>query len=203
MLRYGQICEQDPAKGLFRVEFDDDGIVSDWMPLVVPKTAKDSYSVCLDIGEHVACLMDKHCENGVILGSLYSEATAPKQAGKDIASVVFDDGSKVVFDRSSGALTVETKGDITVKTAKKTTVEASQTILIKAANGVTIEADTEIKGQLTVVGGIQGNGDLSLQGALSAGGEIQTQSDFVVGLYRFLTHKHPTAAPGSPSPPIP
>lgn len=203
MLRYGNICEQDPAKGLFRVEFDDDGIVSDWMPLVVPKTAKDSYSITLDIGEHVACLMDKCSENGIILGSLYSQATAPKQAGKDIASVVFDDGSKVVFDRASGTLTVDTKGDITIKTAKNTTVEASQTILIKAANGVTIEADTEIKGQLTVIGGIQGNGDLTVQNSISAGGEIKTQSDFVVGPYRFLSHKHPTAATGPPSPPIP
>lgn len=203
MLRYGQICEQDPAKGLFRVEFDDDGIVSDWMPLVMPAVAEDSYFVCPDIGSHVACLMDKHIENGVILGSLYSQATAPKQAGKDIASVVFKDGSKVVFDRAAGSLTVETKGDITVKTAKNTTIEAAQTVLIKAANGATIEANTEIKGQLTVIGGIQGNGDLILQGNLSAGGNITAQGDILAGIISLLFHKHPTAPTGPPSPPIP
>lgn len=202
-LRYGNVTQIDPEKGLAKVEFAEDGIESAWLSPLVSKTKADKFYHMFDIGEHVACLMDENAEEGCILGAVYSSKNMPGPKGKDIWGVQFSDGSTVTFDRASGTLTVDTKGDITVKTAKNTTVEASQTILIKAAQGVTIEADTEIKGQLTVIGGIQGNGDLSLQGQLSADGEISSQSDVRVGPISLVTHKHPTAVNGPPSTPIP
>lgn len=205
MLRFGTICEIDPAKGLARVDFDDDGVKSFWLPINVAKSGKDKFYHMLDIGDHVSCLMDENSENGVVLGCIYSEANQPaSDKGADIASITFSDGSKVVFDRASGALTIETKGDVTVKTNKNVTVQAAQTIIIQAADGVTIKADTVVEGDFQVVGNMSANGSCDIQGGITAQGEIESLTDVKALGVRLVTHIHPTpAGPSSPPTPTP
>lgn len=42
--------------GFARVQFPDlDGLLSDWLPLVVKKSLKDRECLTLDVGEHVSC----------------------------------------------------------------------------------------------------------------------------------------------------
>ena len=126
MLRYGTVSEKDSGGGKLRVEFGEDGIVSDWLPMVVPAGAKNSFFALPDVGEQVACIMDAHAENGVVLGAIYSAEVQPKQAGDDITSVQFDDGTKVVYDRAAHTLLVDTVGDITIKTTKDVVVECTK-----------------------------------------------------------------------------
>ena len=187
MIRFGTISETDPAKGLARVAFQEDGLTSDWLPILVPKTAKDSYSWTHDIGEHVACLMDENAENGVILGAIYSEKTAPKQAGENIVSAVFDDGSKVVFNRSSGKLEIEAKGEVTIKAAPKVVLEAT---------------DVEVKGNLKVTGSVDSTGGIKSNGTIEA--LVDVIAGPAVGRVRLMTHIHATpAGPSSPPTPTP
>ena len=106
MLRYGRINEVDENAGKARVLFDDE-IVSDWLPVLVPKAATDSYFFAPEVGEQVACLMDAQSENGVILGAMYNAKTKPVEAGKGIASVVFADGTKVAYNAAKRELTIK------------------------------------------------------------------------------------------------
>ena len=204
MMRFGKISELDPNKGLVRVVFEEDGWQSFWLSVVVPKSGQDKYYYMPDIGEHVACLMDENAESGVVLGSVWSKANEPAHdKGKDIASVTFADGSKVVFDRAAGVLTVETQGNIEVKTADSVSIEAAKTVLVKGPNGITLEGDTAIYGKLQVSQNIETQASIDVQGGITAMGQIESNTDVKALAISLLTHKHPTAPTGPPSPPIP
>jgi len=105
MIVFGRISDIDPEKGLARVEFDADGIVSDWLPLVVRGAKDTKVEFPLDIDEHVACLMDPRCEDGVILGAIYSGDVEPDAKSKDKYQVKFGDGLTVTYDREEKILT--------------------------------------------------------------------------------------------------
>lgn len=104
MLRFGVISEYDAAKGIARVKFEEDGIVSNWLPVITPGALKTVSEFPLDPDEEVACLMDEHCINGVILGAIFSEAEAPAAANKDQYQIKFDDGLIINYDRSGKVL---------------------------------------------------------------------------------------------------
>ena len=116
MLKFGNICDIDAAKGLARVEFDDDGVTSAWLPITVMGTSGNKYSHAFDVNEHVACLMDDRAEAGVILGAIYSNAELPDAGSADKVSVKFTDGASVEYDRDASKLSVKigtTELDIT------------------------------------------------------------------------------------------
>jgi phage baseplate assembly protein V len=107
MLRYGNITEVDPAKGLARVHFDDVDIISGWLPVLSPRTHSDAESDPMEEGEHVACVMDKHDENGVILGAMYSSKEKPPEGvGKDVWLRKFKDGTIFKYDRAAHVYSV-------------------------------------------------------------------------------------------------
>jgi phage baseplate assembly protein V len=208
MLRYGTVSEKDSAGGLLRVDFSEDGIVSDWLPMVVAAGAKNSFFALPDVGEQVACLMDTHAENGVVLGAIYSSEVKPKQAGNDISSVVFDDGTKVIYDRAAHTLLIDTVGDVTIKTTANVlvecvnaTVKASTKTLVDTPNaqftgnvqidgGLGVNGAGEIKGTVTARGNVNVSVDVNVQGGVTTGGDVRAGSG-TVGL---LTHIHPTPA---------
>ena len=107
MLKFGNICDIDAAKGLARVEFDDDGITSAWLPVVTLGSSANKYSHAFDVNEHVACLMDENAENGVIIGAIYSKAAQPDGGNKDKVRVKFSDGAEMQYDRAASKLTVK------------------------------------------------------------------------------------------------
>lgn len=143
MMRFGFISALQPDTGKARVRFPEDGIVSDWLPLIQPKTKGDKYYYMPDEGEHVACMMDEHLESGVILGAIYSKANTPgAHQGKDIFSIEFSDGTFIKYDRGEGKLTLNCVGKIEIETP-----------------------DAEIKGPLKVTGNITANGEVIARAA--------------------------------------
>lgn len=127
--------------GFARVQFPDlDGMTSDWLPVVYPRTLKDKAVWTLDKGEQVACLMDGNMEDGCIIGAIYSDADAPPAVSPDVYRTQFEDGGVIEYDRKSGALTVEVRGDASVTVAGHA--------LIKAASA-TIDAVCEFLKQCT------------------------------------------------------
>ena len=60
-----------------------------------------------DVGEHVACLIDAHNEEGVVLGAIYSAADPAPVADQDKRHLSFKDGTKIEYDREAHRLTVE------------------------------------------------------------------------------------------------
>lgn len=170
MLRFGTVSETD-GKGMARVNFAADSIVSNWLHIAVLKSLDDQHLHTYDVGEHVACLVDEHCETGVVLCAVYSKATEPHAdlQSADVEGVVFKDGSKVTFNRASSEMVVDSRGKVIVTadtsiSAKVGTTEVSLStskikvknagaslgpILQNIANGLIVETHTTPLGPTT------------------------------------------------------
>jgi phage baseplate assembly protein V len=181
MLRFGTISDIDPAKGLARVRFEEDGIVSAWIPIVQRRTLKDKTMETMDIDEHVACLMDENAEEGVIVGAIFNDKDQPEGGGKDVWARKFEDGTVLKYDRSAKKLTA------TLASGGKAEVTASE---------------VKITGDLVVTGSINGGGGVSIQGNIEASGEVTAKNGTPASV-KLSTHVHPTATPGAPSSPTP
>ncbi len=108
MLKYGIVTEIDTAKARVRVRFPDaDGMVSWWLQVLQTKTKHDRFYAMPDVDEHVACEMDEGCENGVVLGAVYSDPEPPPADDADLALILFKDQARIAYDRQAHELTVE------------------------------------------------------------------------------------------------
>ncbi len=215
MLRYGLISEIDAAKGMARVHFNDDDIVSDWLPILVPKAMEDSFSFFPDINEHVACLMDEHSENGVVMGSLYNSKTQPNGGSADKFRIRFKDGTVIEYDRAGNKLFADVKGQVEVKAQGAVKVDGQSTVDVNAAGAVKVEtsATATVKatsvtldapsvictGTLTAAAiATSGGGNITSAGSITAAGDIKTtggdveQKDNI----KLGTHKHTGVTPG-------
>ena len=107
MLKFGIVTNIDAKQASVRVQFlDDDGLPSDWLPVLQSKTFKDKFYILPDIGEQVACLMDENLEDGVVLGSIYSDEDTCPLSSKDKIIAKFQDGSSIEIDKSAGDLSI-------------------------------------------------------------------------------------------------
>lgn len=232
MLRYGLISEIDAAKGMARVNFNDDNIVSDWMPILVSKAMEDSFSFFPDINEHVACHMDEHSENGVILGSMYSKDVQPNGSNGDKWRVRFKDGTVIEYDRAGHKLFADVKGQVEIKAEGAVKVDGQSTVDVIAtgavkvetsatatlkATAVTIDAPaTNCTGNLTVAGivtaagfaaaaGPGGAGNMTVAGSITATGDIKTTGGDVEapGGIKLTQHKHTGVTTGGGTSAIP
>ncbi|MFO0387555.1 MAG: phage baseplate assembly protein V [Flavobacteriales bacterium] len=182
MLRFGTISEIDPAKGLARVRFEEDGIVSAWLPIIQRRTLKDKTMETFDIDEHVACLMDDKAEEGVIVGAIFNDKDKPEGGGPNVWARKFEDGTVIKYDRSAKKLTA--------------TLASGGTAEITAS-------EVKITGNLVVTGSINGGGAMALEGDLEAKGEVSAKTGVPATRVNLSTHVHPTALPGAPSSPTP
>lgn len=133
MMRFGTVSEVDTAKGLVRVTFAEDDIVSYWLSVSVPSTKDDSFCSMPDIGEHVYCVMDENAENGVVGGAVFSADHLP---ALDTRGIQFKDGTVIKYDRESHKLTVSIAD--TLIEADNTTI----TTKVGSAAQVSINATT-------------------------------------------------------------
>jgi phage baseplate assembly protein V len=187
MLRFGTISEVDGDKGLVRVQFEDAGIVSAWLPMIQKGTKGNRYFAVPDKQEHVAVLMDENSENGVCLGSIYSSAELPGSVkGKDVAGVLFSDGTVIKYDRASKTLTVSGPDYINVQ-CEQANIEA-EAVTIEATD-INLTGDVHIDGNLDISGTTQGDGSISTKGEVTA-----KSATVPIGL---STHKHTGVTPGS------
>lgn len=188
MIRYGIISEIDPAKGVARVKFEEDGIVSDWLRISVPNTAENKDERWYDLNEPVWCIMDEHAETGVIGGSYYHEGNTPPIGDPNKRAVTFSDGTKIIYDRAASLLEVSCVGDVIIKCVNAT---------VQASTKVTVDApDSEVTGNLKVNGNLDVDGDSSSQGSISAQGAIQSQTEVQAGVIKLTSHKHTGVQPG-------
>jgi phage baseplate assembly protein V len=175
MLRFGTISEVKPEKGLAKVNFAEDGIVSAWLPLVYNNTLGDKYYRSMKVNEHVACLMDENCENGVIVGAIYNSQDTPPYSGNKVA-VKFEDGTEIIYDE--GKLIINTQKNVEITTPYDVEITCSKLVLT---------------GDLEVTGSID-----SLD-SINATGSIASQTDVTAGPLNIslVTHLHSGVTPGS------
>lgn len=208
MLKFGQISEIDFKKGMARVYFDEDEMVSGWLQISVLRSGKDQITFPFDINESVYCIMDENCEFGVVAGAVYTNKVKPNECAAGKLRIEFADKTTIEYDRNSHILKLEIKGKTIINCDEKTEVTAPE---------VTITAtETKITGKLSVTGAATINGVVSVGGLSGISGapvaagdtvinakEIIASDDIKVGTISLKTHKHTSAASGSPtSPPI-
>lgn len=199
IIRLGEVSSVNAEKGTACVVFDDDdGVVSAELPVLHRNTFSNKDYAMPDVGEDVLCLfLPNGMEDGFILGSIYAGEVTPPESTIDKRTVVFSDDTRVSYDRAEHVLTVSI-GD--------TTIEANgDSVRIGAASDVTIKGAITLDGDVKVTGKVDADGDVSTSGKLTAAGDIATTGGDVVSatLVHLSTHKHPTAALGSPSAPTP
>lgn len=189
--KFGIISEV--RKGFARVEFKDDEIVSNWLPMGVRRSLNDKDSWPYEVQEHVFCMMDEHCEYGIIMCAIYSDEDAPdtdEGAGK--FRKLFEDGSFIEYNKNTHILTANIQGKIKAI----------------ASNDIEVTSDTEIKATATTKitctapnikldGDVQITGDVVAEKKITATGLIKSLNDVEApGSIKLTTHKHLGVVPG-------
>lgn len=156
----GIISEVDPATARVRVTLEEDELVTSWLPILFTATTEDKEYFVFEKGQQVRVLLDKNCEDGVVLGATYnSEDIIEGPTGAGVRALVLKKGGAPVFSllierEADGKTTVKTKGDILAQTESgDLTLESGAAAIFKAAQAVAIEATAgavEVKSGLPV-----------------------------------------------------
>lgn len=211
MLRIGLISEIDAARCYARVKFLDNGIVSDWLQVVVMGAISNKFFHIFDINEQVACLMDENDEEGVILGALFNDKTSPGDGNKDVVKVNFSDDSFIEYNRSAHEYNIDIKGKINIAAQSDVKITSDTLIDVEALNA-TVKATVLAKVEAPAIelnGAVTINGNLALGGSVSGisgapiSGNIEATGDVKAGTVSLKTHVHAGVTTGSGSTAIP
>lgn len=116
ILKFGKITEVDAAKGLARVTFEEnDNLTTRFLPMAMPKTAQDKFIIPYDIDEHVYCIMDENCEDGVIAGAVYDTGNMPDGGAAGKVRVKFVPNMVIEYNRETSTLSIEGGDFVKVK----------------------------------------------------------------------------------------
>lgn len=178
MLKFGRITEVNPSRGVARVHFEGDEIVSNWLPVTVMRAKTDQFSFSFVINEHVWCCMDERCEYGVIGGAIYDNKNPPGESSPGVLNLNMATNLHITIDGNNGTLNIECKGAVGLK-ALSVNVDSDVLITIKAP-------ETKIDGKLIVTEEIQAQ-------------SIQANDDVKAGSISLKSHTHTSAPSGSPT----
>lgn len=140
-----------------------------------------------EVNDQVAVLFDEEFNQGIVIGIVTKDGDAP-YSDEDIIGIKLAN-VEIKITKSTGAITVISSDEINVQ-----------------GSTVNIEADeVNITGDLSVSGKTDLTGDVTAGAKINATGAIKSTVDVTAGPLNLslLAHKHPTAATGPPSPPIP
>lgn len=140
MLKFGIVSQTDPATCRVRVQYqDNEGIESYWLAV----TQRQAYGTrdyhMPEIGEQVACLIDAHNEEGVVLGGIYSTADPTPVDSQDKRHVAFKDGATIEYDASRHRATVSLPGG-----QVRLTIGADGAVEIGGAAVIVVHGDCDI-----------------------------------------------------------
>lgn len=204
-LKFGIVCEIDPAKGWAKIKYDENnGVVSPWLFIGVPNTKDNKIENWVDENEHVAAMMSEDMRTGVILCAIYDKQNQPEEGNQDLWQKKFKDGTKISYDRANHKLLVDGQ-DLEIEVNCKKLALTSSDNDVSITSNVDISGDLTVSGNLDVTGDISGN-NISANGNMDANGNVSAQGDVKAGggVISLLLHKHTvTSAPGVTSPSIP
>ena len=147
--RYGIVTEVDAARARIKVRLPEQGdLVTTWLPMTSPTAMKDRHYGLPEPGSQVALLTDALCEDGVVLGSIYSDPD-PIPGGADAAQfgTWFEDGTIIRYHKGEHGLLVDlsaAQGAITIQcqaasvTAETVSVQAETVSVTTAGAGLVI-----------------------------------------------------------------
>jgi phage baseplate assembly protein V len=104
-IKRGIVKENDPKTGRSRVEFvDEDESVSHWLAWNMPAAGGTKIFHAPDIGSQVNCALDRHGEDGLILGARYSTEDTPPTQNDKLIKMLLEGGADFGYDKASGTL---------------------------------------------------------------------------------------------------
>jgi len=106
-LLFGIITETQPDKGLARVEFTEDGIITAPLPYLVQGSTDNKFTYFLPVGTQVACLMDSAVEDGLILGTFYNDEDLPDSGAVGVYRAKFSDGAEIEYNTEESRLSAK------------------------------------------------------------------------------------------------
>jgi len=196
-LKFGIVTEINVKNGTVRVNFTDEGIVSNPLHVSVPASRKDKYSFPFSINENVWCLMDENCEFGVVGGAIYSKKNPPNASfSQNSIDIILDDKKiEIKIDKSLGNFNIKTSGDLNIKTDGKIKIESAKEVEINALN-------VKVSGNLTVLGAVTASGFSGNSGKpMAVNSDIETSKDIKIQgtslISHVKNHKHISSNPGN------
>lgn len=154
----GTVSAVDADKVQARVRLPEcDNMRTNWLNVLQRNTQNNKDYWLPDVGEQVEVLLDANGEDGVILGAVYSDVDRPPFNDKAIRGTKYADGAEFSYNRDSHTLTIrggiahlviECKSDVMVKTPKAT-IDAQET---------EVTGNLLVMGKLTYQGGMAGSG---------------------------------------------
>lgn len=180
-LRFGIV--QDVDKGKVKVRFEEDDLVSDWLPVSVPQTKSAKIYHKPVVGEHVYCIMDEHMEYGVVGGSVYSDRDAEPNNGDSL------------FHIEVGAF------KITIADNKVTIANAGGSVVVEAGQ-TTITPKLVVDGDIQISGGVEA-GNIHSTGDIKSDAEVVAQSSSPATAVHLSTHVHTGVIPGGGTSAVP
>lgn len=189
-IRLGTVTARDAAHLRVQVRCADTvtaPLVTDWLPVLVPRACGDCQYDLPDVGDAVLCLFLPHGrEAGFVLGSFYSGGVPPVADG-DRWHRQFRDGTTLEYDRKAHKLTADVKGDVAITATGSVTGRITGALKADAEGAVSVSSAAQI--DLTApamnLGGSGGGTQAAMQGTF----RLQ-DGDIIVEGISFLGHVH-------------
>jgi phage baseplate assembly protein V len=174
ILKFGIVSDTKP--GFVKVYFEEDDIVTDWWPVVLPTTLKDKVSYPLNVNEHVVCVGNYSLEEGAVLGAIHNTQDTPDPgAAPGKFRKVFDDGTVLEYDKVAHKFTGTINGTATIQATE-----------INVIGNLSVTGDFAFSGSLTGSGGA----------GLSFDGTTLKAPDVEAGTVSLKSHVHTGVQPG-------
>jgi phage baseplate assembly protein gpV len=99
VLRPGIVTQIDTKRHTVKVRWLDQEIESFWLPVLKTWTGSNKHYALPDLGDQVICLTDYIQEDGIVLGSIYSDADVPPIDDQDKTHLQWADKTFMEYDR--------------------------------------------------------------------------------------------------------
>ena len=162
-------------------EFGD--FITDWLPVLIFGDTQSNKSFAMpSVGAQVKLLLDARGEDGVCLGSIYSDVDTPTAPNTEAIHTTFSDGAVIEYDPASSTLKAS---------GFNSAVLSGGTVDINASL-TTINGQLVVNGLLTFTAGMAGSGGsgASVAGDITATGEITGSG------VKLSEHTHSGVMPG-------
>lgn len=102
LLVYGLVSD-NTRPGYARVKLPTyDDVVTDWLPVAKTRAMNDDENWPLEINEQVACVIDRYCVTGIILGAMSNDVDVPdSDAAIGKWRMKFSDGATIEYDKNA------------------------------------------------------------------------------------------------------
>ena len=149
IIAVGEVVEVNPQTHRVRVKLKGrQGIITDFLPVLVPMSYKDKVYTLPKVGDTVLCLFLPYgIEDGFVLGSFYTLNDKKPANDENIHMIEFEDGTRVEYDKTAHKLSVNIPQG-----------EAYITVLNGSGN-VYINGNLIVSGQIYDLGKVKGSLD--------------------------------------------